>query len=206
MACGVIPALSAFDIGPFQSSDINGPPWIGLVAGLIFIAGGIALMLGDRLQNGSFAYGLFALIFASLAAIANWIAFGPGPRECTTSIVGLYFESDSIASAIGCRAAFGIGAVLLDGVILYMAARALRQIGTPDWLSGMVEKLGIALLLLALAPIVLPLLLVLIAKSCLEAFITWRKTGAWPRNEPFIQRMKAKWAARSGPPPATPNT
>jgi hypothetical protein len=87
-----------------------------------------------------------------------------------------------------------------------MIARALRDIGGPGRLPTLVEKLGIALLLLALAPIILPLLVVLIAKSCLEAFITWRKTGEWPRNEPFIQRMKARMAARTRTPPATPNT
>jgi hypothetical protein len=206
VACGLIPALAAFDVGPFQSSDINGPPWIGLVAGGIFIAAGIAVMLSDGLQNSSFAYGLFALILGSLAMIANWVAFGAGPRACTTAFAGLYFESGSVASDISCRAAFGIGAVLLDGVVLTMIARALREIGTPRWLPTLVEKLGVGLMLLALAPIILPLLLVLIAKSCLEAFITWRKTGQWPRNEPFIQRMKARMAARSETPPANTNT
>jgi hypothetical protein len=206
VACGLIPALAAFDVGPFQSSDINGPPWIGLAAGGIFIAAGIAVMLGDRLQNSSFAYGLVALILGSLAMIANWVSFGSGPRACTAEFAGVYFESGSIANDISCRAAFGIGAVLLDGVVLTMAARALREIGAPGWLPTLVEKLGIGLMLLALAPIILPLLLVLIAKSCLEAFITWRKTGEWPRNESFIQRMKARMAPKPETPPAAPNT
>jgi hypothetical protein len=162
-------------------------------------------MLSDRLRNGSAAHGLFALILGSLAMIANWVAFGSGPRACTSTFSGVFFAVES-ANEITCRGAFGIGAMLLDGFVLTVIARALREIGTPDWLSGLVEKLAIGLLLLALAPIILPLLLVLIAKSCLEAFITWRMTGQWPRNEPFIQRMKARMAARTRTPPATPNT
>jgi hypothetical protein len=205
VACGIIPALSAFDVGPFRSSDINGPPWIGLAAGGAFIAAGIAVMLSDRLRNGSAAHGLFALILGSLAMIANWVAFGPGPRACTAGFAGLYFETGSLAGGIACRGAFGIGAILLDGFVLTMIARALRDIGGPGRLPTVVEKLGIALLLLALAPIILPLLAVLIAKSCLEAFITWRKTGEWPRNEPFIQRMKARKARKSGETTSSPN-
>jgi hypothetical protein len=205
VACGIIPVLSAFDVSPFRSSDINGPPWLGLAAGGAFIAAGIALMLGDRLRNGSFAHGLFALILGSLAMIANWIAFGSGPRACTSTFSGVLFAVESVANEVACRGAFGIGAVLLDGFVLMVIARALREIGTSGRLARLVENLGIGLLLLALAPIMLPLLLVLIAKSCLEAFITWCQTGAWPRNEPFIQRMKAKMARKPEAPPATPN-
>lgn len=206
IACGLIPALAAFDVGPLDSSDIAGPPWLGLVAGGIFIAGGIALMLGERLRDSPLSYGLFALMIGSFAAIANWVAFGPGPRACAVAFAGIFFEVGSLANDIACRAGFGIGAVLLDGFVLTMVAIALRQIAGPGRLPALIEKLGIGLMLLALAPILLPVMLVLIGKSCLEAFMTWRKTGAWPRNEPFIQRMKAKAARKSEIPPATPNT
>ena len=86
---------------------------------------------------------------------------------------------------------------MLDGFILYMVAIALRQIAGPGLLPTLVEKLGIGLLLLSLAPILLPVLLILIAKSCVEAFTTWRQTGQWPRNESFIQRMQASRAQKS---------
>jgi hypothetical protein len=172
IACGIFPALAAFDVGPLHSSDIEGPAWLALVAGGIFIAGGIALMLGDRFRNSVVSYGLFALMIASFAAIANWIAFGPGPRQCTVAFAGLFFEAGSMANEITCRAGFSLGAGMLDGFVLYMVALALRQIGGPGPLSTLIEKLGIGLLLLSLAPILLPVLLVLIAKSCVEAFIT----------------------------------
>jgi hypothetical protein len=195
-ACGIMPALAAFDIGPLHSGDIEGPRWLGVVAGGIFMAGGIALMLGERYRNSVGSYGLFALMIGSLAAIANWVAFGPGPRECTIAFAGLFFEAGSAANDITCRAGFGVGAGMLDGFVLTMVALALRQITGSSAPSALIEKLGIGLMLLSLAPILIPLLLILIAKSCIEASVTWCRTGRWPRNESFIARMKAKRAAR----------
>ncbi|HEY3145613.1 MAG TPA: hypothetical protein VGJ75_04645, partial [Dongiaceae bacterium] len=107
---------------------------------------------------------------------------------------------------IACRAGFGLGAGMLDGFVLTMVALALRQIGGPGALPTLIEKLGIGLMLLSLAPILLPVLLILIAKSCVEAFITWRKTGQWPRNESFIRRMNARRAQKSRGTTTSPNT
>jgi hypothetical protein len=195
IASGLMPVLASFDIGPLGRGAINGPPWLGFLAGSVFIAGGIALVLDGRWRNGALSYGLFALIIGAFAAIANWIAFGPGPRECAIAFARFLFESGS-ANEIACRAGFGIGAGLLDGFVLWMIARAVRNILGPGPVPTAIEKLGVALLLLSLAPIILPMLMFLIMKTCLEGFATWRRTGHWPRNEAFIARMKAKRAAK----------
>ena len=197
IACGVTPMLAAFDVGPLDSSAINGPPWLGFLAGGVFMAAGIAVMLGERLRNSALAYGLFAAIIGAFAAIANWIAFGPGPRECAVAFAGLLFESGSWGNEIACRAGFGIGAILLDGFVLWMIAGALRSIMGPGRLPNAVEKLGVAVLLLALAPIILPMLLFPIGRIFIEGFAIWRATGSWPRNEAFIRRMKEKRATKS---------
>lgn len=196
IACGIPAALAAFDIGPFGSGDINGPPWLGLLAGGVFMAAGLSLILGARQRTSALSYGLFAFIIAAFACIANWIAFEPGPRACAVAFVGLLFESGSWWNAIACRAGFGIGAVLMDGLVLWMIAGALRNILGPGKLPNAIETLGIAILLLALAPIILPMLVFPIGRILLEGFATWRQTGQWPRNEAFIQRMKDKRAAK----------
>jgi hypothetical protein len=195
IASGLMPVLASFDIGPLDRGAINGPPWLGFLAGGVFIAGGIALILGERWRNSALSYALFALVIGAFAAIANWVAFGPGPRACAIAFAGLLIESGP-ANEMACRAGFGIGAVLLDGFVLWMIARAMRNILGPGPVPTAIEKLGVALLLLALAPIILPMLMFLIAKTCLEGVATWRRTGCWPRNESFIARMKAKRAAR----------
>ncbi|HEV8392391.1 MAG TPA: hypothetical protein VGQ35_21230 [Dongiaceae bacterium] len=196
IASGLVPMLASFDVGPLHSGDINGPPWLGFLAGAVFVAAGIAMILGDRLRDSPLSHGLFALMIGAFAAMANWIAFGPGPRECTIAFAGFVFESGSLANDIACRAGFGIGAALLDGFVLWMIARALRDIMGPGRLPDAIEKLGLVLLLLALAPIILPMLLFPIGRIFIEGFATWRATGRWPRNEAFIERMKAKRAEK----------
>ena len=189
-----MPVLASFDLGPLDRSAINGPPWLGFLAGAVFIAGGLGVMLGGRLRHGPLSQGLFALVIGSFAVIASWIAFGPGPRACAIAIAGFLFSA-GWANEIACRAGFGIGALLLDGFVLVLIARAVGAIAGPGALAAAIEKLGGALILIALAPIFLPMLLFGIAKIFVEGFATWRATGRWPRNEAFIRRMKAKRAA-----------
>lgn len=196
LAGGLVPALASFDIGPLDRSAINGPPWLGFLAGGVFMAGGIALILGERLRDSALSYALFALVIGAFAAIANWIAFGPGARECAIAFAGFLFESGSWGNEVACRAGFGIGAGVLNGFVLCMVAAALRNSIGPGKLPNAIESLGFAVLLLSLAPIILPMLLFLIGKILLEGFATRRKTGRWPRNEAFIARMKAKHAQK----------
>jgi hypothetical protein len=195
VAGGLMPVLASFDLGPLDRSAINGPAWLGFLAGAVFIAGGLAVILGERLRHSLLSHGLFALVIGSFAAIASWIAFGPGPRECAVAIAGFLFSS-SLANEVACRAGFGLGALLLDGFVLVVIARTVGAIGGPGALPAAIEKLGGALVLIALAPILIPMLLIGIAKIFVESFATWRATGRWPRNEAFIQRMKAKRAAK----------
>ena len=109
---------------------------------------------------------------------------------------GTFLRLRIVGERIACRAGFGIGALLLDGFVLWMIAASLRAIVGPGAFSNAIEKIGIALLLLALAPIILPMLMFSIGKILLEGFATWRATGAWPRNEAFIARMKANHAQK----------
>lgn len=195
IAGGLMPVLAAFDLGPLDRGAINGPPWLGFLAGAVFIAGGLAVLLGERLRHSPLSHGLVALIIGALAVIASWIAFGPGPRACAVAIAGFLFSS-GWANEVACRAGFGIGALLLDGFVFILLARAIGVIAGPGALPAAIEKIGGALLLIALTPILVPLLLIGIAKVFVEGFATWRATGRWPRNEAFIQRMKAKRAAK----------
>ena len=112
--------LFGLDLHPTEGT----PRWIGLCAGAIFLAGGLAVMLQSLpaakpmpdgslspaaprwLQGASLALGLF--IVGGLTAITLWIAFGPGPRHFSMSGS---FASDRANETFG-RAAFGFGAIL----------------------------------------------------------------------------------------------
>jgi hypothetical protein len=43
-AAGVFPILAALDVGgPLRADSIHGPPWIGVAAGSVFLAGAMFL-------------------------------------------------------------------------------------------------------------------------------------------------------------------
>lgn len=196
LAAGTLPILAAFDVGPLHQRDINGPPWLGAVAGGVFVIAGVSLFLGEAARNHPFSYVLALVILAGFAAIGNWIAFGAGPRQCSGGISGFLFGSTRAAAELECRIAFGIGAAILDGILVWMFASALRKMVGSGPLTDALEKVGQGALLLALAPLLLPMLLYVIGKSAFEGLREYRKTGRWPRNEAFIARMKGK---RGGP-------
>jgi len=61
-----------------------------------------------------------------MAVAPNWIAFGPGERRFG-GMLGLPFlaVSSAVSETTG-RVAFGIGAVLLDVVFVWIVVRGLR--------------------------------------------------------------------------------
>jgi len=194
LAGGLLPALAAFDFGPLHSSDINGPPWLGVVAGGVFILAGLAVILGDgrqRAANSPRAFLFVATIYGGFAAIANWIAFGPGPRACTVSFAG-FFVDGPLAGEVSCRIGFGIGAVMLNGCLVLMAGAVLEKALGPGRIARAMKCLGFVLLGLALAPILLPALLWLFGRGLVSGYAEYRRTGIWPRNEAFIAHSKAR--------------
>jgi len=125
------------------------PRWIGVCAGAIFVAGGLAVMLqslpaakpapdGGLSPNSprwaqlvSLAFGLS--IVGGLAAIGLWIAFGPGERHFSggASFGGIGVSETlggTPASEIFGRVVFGFGAVCACLVF------ALFLVGGARWL------------------------------------------------------------------------
>lgn len=187
VAMGIAPMLATFDLGPLGTADINGPAWLGFVAGGVFVVAGLAVIVGPGRPIWN---GLLALVtLAGLAALGNWIAFGVGARVCSGSI--LFWASNDLAGW-GCRIPFGVGAVITNAVLLLFAIVLLQKaLGGPPRLAG-VRRLAENLLLLTLAPILLPLLLFLFGRVAIDVIGTRLRTGKWPRNERFIADMQAR--------------
>jgi len=188
IAFGIIPMLATFDIGPLGPKDINGPAWLGLASGGVFVAGGLALLAGPDRKIINSLLGILAV--AGLAAIGNWIAFGFGERVCGASILVWVGPVEGLA----CRIPFGIGALITNAILLVMTVIAVQgALGGPPRLSRL-RNVAENVLLLSLAPILLPLLLIMILMAATGAIRTRLTTGQWPRNEAFIARMKARRA------------
>jgi len=131
--------LVALDIIPTDPRKFEAPHWVVGAAGLAFFLAGIALIkapppgtpeavaAGGRFTSWwSFALGLG--IVGSLAAVANWVAFGPGPRKFQGGIAIPFVAVSGPTGEWTGRAVFGIGAVLTDLFLLWIVARGLRDL------------------------------------------------------------------------------
>ncbi len=191
---GIAPMLATFDLGPLGTADINGPAWLGLASGGVFVVGGLAVIVGPGrpILNGLLAF--IALI--GLAALGNWIAFGAGERVCGGSI--MFWTRHDIAG-LGCRIPFGIGALITNAIVLLAGIVALQHVlGGPPKLAGL-RKVAESLLLLTLAPVLLPMFLFLFGRIAFDALKSRLSTGRWPRNERFIAARARKSAAIGTP-------
>jgi hypothetical protein len=190
VASGIFPMLAAFDIGPLSQEDINGPPWLGFVAGGVFASAGLGVMAGPRSSMAANLFGLLSL--AGLAMIGNWIAFGAGERVCSGSISlpGAWTETDF--SGLGCRIPFGLGALITDAFLGYLiVAMAQKALGGPPRLARLL-KAAEWLIVASISPFILLLAVIGIGSAVVGALKTRWTTGAWPKNEAFIARQKAK--------------
>jgi hypothetical protein len=128
--------LFGLDLHPTEET----PQWVGICAGLMFVAGGFAVMLQSLpaakpmpdgglspdapvwMQRASLALGLF--IVGSFAAIFLWIAFGPGERHFSTNVP---FVSGHANETFG-RVAFGVGAVFACAMFLVFLISGARRL------------------------------------------------------------------------------
>jgi hypothetical protein len=122
---------------PGGPSNLNGPLWLILCAGLAFFLAGVAIAiqtLGHANAGGELPAGaprwmraaqyLIALtIFVCFGAIGSWIAFGPGERQFS----GTFMFADPATNAIIGRAAFGVAAVMIWLCTAAMVAFGIRR-------------------------------------------------------------------------------
>jgi hypothetical protein len=117
------------------------PAWVGVLGGVVFVLGGAALIVGYVVAGGATADGdlppgtpfsvrlvqyLLGLgIITSLASIASWVAFGPGPRQFHGSGT---FGAGAVNETLG-RAVFGLGAGLTWLFVIALGVVGLRRLG-----------------------------------------------------------------------------
>jgi hypothetical protein len=139
-AMGLFIMLTALGIIAPGGKSATDERWVGLVAGLAFLLGGIAVVIqtwaratptpGGDLPPGTptwvraTLYILPIAIVASLATIASWVAFGSGPRSFPGFTSFLPRWLDETAG----RTVFGAGAVLTWLILLVMAVVGMRRL------------------------------------------------------------------------------
>jgi len=132
---GLLIVLLAAGVIPSDESRFHAPRWVVSAAGLVFVLAGVAFATasapGAPEAAGRTTWRSFLLggaIVGLMAVILNWIAFGPGQRGFSGGLALPFGSVSGPASEWTGRVAFGIGAVLVDVVLVWMTARGLRDL------------------------------------------------------------------------------
>jgi hypothetical protein len=116
--------------GPVKNPS-QSPIWVGMLAGLVFVAGGV-LVFVQAFTEGTepplwarivLLAGLLT-ITGGLASIALWVSLGQGPREFQVSGS---FGSGHSSGIIG-RVVFGIGGLAVGAMFIAFLVSAVKQL------------------------------------------------------------------------------
>jgi hypothetical protein len=128
MGAGIAILAIAFGWIHVPADKAHAPRWVLVAAGLVFVAGGF-VPHAQRYGPDAWQSRLIgAVVLLSLTVICNWVAFGPGPRQFSTSIgVPSLAASGTDAGETSGRAVFGMFAAGLDLLVIVTAVRWLRS-------------------------------------------------------------------------------
>ncbi len=131
---GLVILFVALGIIPTDESKLHAPHWVVGAAGLMFFLAGIAILTGpppDTPEASRTTWRTFLLglgIVGALAAIFNWVAFGPGPRAFGGGISIPFVSVSGPQSEWSGRVAFGVAAVVIDAFAVWVILRGLRDL------------------------------------------------------------------------------
>jgi hypothetical protein len=131
---GLVILFVALGIIPTDESKLRAPHWVVGAAGLMFFLAGIAILTGpppDTPEASRTTWRTFLLglgIVGALAAVFNWVAFGPGPRAFGGSVSIPFVSVSGASSERSGRIAFGIAAVVIDAFAVWVIVRGLRDL------------------------------------------------------------------------------
>ena len=105
-----------------RPEGLHVPAWVAYVACAAFVFAGLTIIAHELALRRTHAWLVVACI-ASLLVPGAWIAFGPGERECSVS--GPFLSG--MGSEMVCRGAFGLGALIVAALLVWVVWRALRE-------------------------------------------------------------------------------
>jgi hypothetical protein len=106
----------------WHPEKLNAPVWVAYAACSAFVFAGLTIMAYEFALHRTHAW-LVATCLAALLVPGWWVAFGPGMRECSVAVP--FFST--VGSDFLCRGAFGLGAVIVAALLVWVVLRALRQ-------------------------------------------------------------------------------
>jgi hypothetical protein len=101
---------------------LRAPAWVAYLAAALFALAG-AVSLARTYQRPLIADGLVCVVLSGMLVVGLWVSLGPGPRQCLGRISG----TGVVASELACRSAFGVGALLVGGMLALAVRGWLRR-------------------------------------------------------------------------------
>jgi hypothetical protein len=119
--------MFAFVFGWLPSKE-NAPIWVIASAAVFFALCGILILLIGSTRFVWLSNLVNWLFLVTLALPFNWIAFGAGERHFSSSIsIGTALISNTTPGEREGRIVFGIFAVLLDLMVLFLPLQMLKR-------------------------------------------------------------------------------
>jgi len=121
-----------------DSRGFQAPRWVVACAGgaFLFFGGWLAALYAtgydpqlseQTLPSPAIQLAVFVPGMLLLAAPFHWVAFGPGPRQFSTTLSLPFLAVHRSGGSMGGRIAFGVGAVLMDAILVGSVVRLVRQ-------------------------------------------------------------------------------
>lgn len=139
-------------------STVHAPYWLLTLLGSMFVVAGLWLMTDGTPVGRAMKLIVGPTILIGLLTALHWVAFGPGVRQCSGGIEIPFVTLWQTTGDMQCRLAFGLGAVVFDGLVLGgLLTQLAKKMGTG---AGRVwtERIANAFIVLGLIPL-LPLVL-----------------------------------------------
>jgi hypothetical protein len=120
------------------SEKFQAPRWVVACAGgaFLFFGGWLAALYAtgydpqrseQTLPSPAIQLAVFVPGILCLAAPFHWVAFGPGPRQFSTTLSIPFLALHNSGGSMGGRIAFGVGALLMDAILIGSVVRLVRQ-------------------------------------------------------------------------------
>lgn len=103
-----------------QPQNLRVPAWVAYSSVAAFFFAGL-LMLAAAARAFCTQGWLAVAVTLSILLPGLWVAFGTGDRQCAVMLPFL-----QLSSAVVCRAAFGIGSLMVAGILVLYVRHALN--------------------------------------------------------------------------------
>jgi hypothetical protein len=104
-----------------RPGQLHAPAWVAYTACAAFVFAGLAIIADGTALRRTHAWPVACT--TALLVPGAWVAFGPGVRRCSVSLP--FFST--VGSELRCRGAFGLGAVIVAAMLVWVVLRAVRR-------------------------------------------------------------------------------